>query len=161
MGKRLIITDDNGLGRMIFFSVILIISFYFIWLLIFREVDNITIFVTSSILLIFIILIYRNILFSRKIIVNYERKLLYIKGLLFNKYNKKIHFDTIKSILFFEKEEMVADFGKHWQKSIKIIGLQNETIYEAKVSRIFNFQQLDELCNQYFSIDYIVEELDL
>jgi len=160
MDRSFLITDDNGLGRVIFFSVITTASLYLFWLLLFVKVDDKTIIIILFLLFIFIFLICRNIYYSRKIIVNCREKMIFIRSILTKINNMQIPFQEIKVILFFEKEEIVADYGKHWQKFIKIIGKKNNILYESKVSRIFNYQLLTESCHEYFNIDYIVEKFD-
>lgn len=160
MGRSFLITDNNRSGKIVFFLLLSAIFFYFLWLFFFCEVNNLTKLIIILLLCVLIFLFSRNIYYSRKISVDYSNKNILIVGMSSKLFKKQIPFEKIKLISFLEKKEMVADYGEHWQKSVKVIGKQNEVLYELEVSKIVNYPLLEELCKEYFGIDYIIEDLD-
>ena len=158
MDRSFLITNDNGLARYIFISILIAMFLFSIMLLFFMYNDKATNTIMFFCIIFSLLLFFRNCYYSRKIIVDCNNKELHIIGTPLKLYSKHFPFVAIKSILFFEKKEMVADYGEHWQKSIRIIGMQNDTLYESKVSRIVNYPLLVEICNKYFCVDYVVDK---
>jgi hypothetical protein len=54
-----------------------------------------------------------------------------------------------------------AEGHSTWFFLLKIIGINNNVLFEMNVSNSYNYELLEELCSDYFEVDYIVEYLDM
>ena len=156
--KSFLIADDNGIGRVYLVIFIIVCLSFFAQFLVVESINNQVKIIVFFLSLVLIYVLIKNFYYSRKVSIDYIAQKIHIRCRPFKLYHKQISFNSIKCIYFFEKKKMHAEIGECWQKSIKIIGMQNDILYESNVSRIINYPLLEKSCRNYFVIDYIVED---
>jgi hypothetical protein len=110
---------------------------------------------------IFFLILLNSFRRLRKITIDFDFRIVEIRGLSIQIFQKIFSFDEIKSIEFFEKEMYEMKNGKHdWKKSIKITNISDEVLYENSVNDIINYEKLEKLCEGLFAIDYRVMYLE-
>ena len=94
-----------------------------------------------------------------RITVDCKNKTVNIQRVPLKIYYKQIPFIEIKSIIFIEEkiidQEMTGDFKGYWRQSIKIIGVQDNVLYDNSFQKVINDDLLEKLCREYFDIDYV------
>jgi uncharacterized membrane protein YbhN (UPF0104 family) len=164
MVRSFLVADSNGVGEILFLFIISfvlcgLISLFFI--MVFNNGSAmLNIFLVVILVIFLILLMLRNIFSIRKVVIEFENKILVIQGVSKKIFDRKYSFNMIKSIDFIEKWKQVPDFGEFWQKAIRITSVQNVILYELKVSRIKNYLLLKRLCSKYFSINEFVDKND-
>lgn len=157
--KPFLITDDIGIGKIYFVVLVMACLSFFVRLLIFGNINKLSMIIVIFLSLGLIYLLFRNCYYSRRVSVDCKKERIHIRCILPQLYHKQFYFNEIKCILFFEKEEEFAEISNYWQRSIKIISIQNDILYKANVFKIINYPLLIEACHKYFFIDYVIEEL--
>jgi hypothetical protein len=164
MVRSFLIVDELGVKRILFLAAILIVLLGFVFIfLASRFTDGYIISNPIMTYIIFLIilgglfLIFLKVLFkSRRISIDFYSRHLIITGFSKKIFFKIFSFNDIKSITFCETKKHIIDHGEYWQKSIKIDGYLNVTLYSSIISNIINYSKLKELCGPFFQLDYII-----
>jgi hypothetical protein len=181
IASKLIIVNDIGVKAIILITVLLLVTVGYMIMCVSSFYNNADVTLTISLfnekiilsnpivasipylffLVLFFILLRKSILSPRKIIVDFDFKVVEIRGLSIQIFQKTISFDEMKSIEFFEKEmRHKPKYGDPWKKSIKITDISNEVLFDESVGNIFNYEKLEKLCEGLFMIDYRVMYLE-
>jgi hypothetical protein len=166
--KPLLIASSYTIGNFI----LLFISIFLVCGLAGMTIYNLDTFVFKkfAILLVFwvVVLLFFFLVLQgfQRVVVDCKNKTINIQRLPLKIFYKQISFNEIKTIQFIgEKiidDEVTFDFKGYWRESIKIIGLQNNELYDDSFPEVINYEILEKLCSEYFNIDYItIDKTDL